>query len=560
MESIKIKWSAPVVFLFLSGVVLVLSYPFLFKKDFVIGDDWTYHAARMECIMNGLLRKDVPVKIHSELVSGHGYGNGLFYPQIFLYVPAFLRIIGFNLCWSYKIFCAIIAACITISSYFCFKYIFGEKYSALCATFLYAASKVIILNLCLRAAIGEILAAIFVPMIICGLYDLICRGFSKPWIIIIGFIGIVLSHMITLAISIVICFIAVMFNIVRLFKTKHRYKVIWDFEINSFVKLVFSAIFVLSITCFFWLPMIEQMISDKFMFSEPWTVVTENFLSPRVVFGIFSKSRYSLGFPILISIIVCLLISWMSDNTKAYIFIVCGAVLAICTTWLFPWNLVKDVLNPIQFPWRLLLFSSAFFSVGIGWIYGNTFSNKRWGVIPLIILYVVSLSCCFSDLYKYTLADESIIKFEDSIYDHPCTTGAGKEWLPEGVNVSIINNTNSIITERSHKIEANKKGTWMSFEYKKPYKYNYFDVPLIYYKGYKSWVYSSSGKQRLEVVKSQNNGLVRILNPDNLHGEILVGYEGTDVQKLSYIVSIISLIGVVVYIAYNSIQKIRKPK
>ena len=66
----------------------------------------------------------------------------------------------------------------------------------------------------------------------------------------------------------------------------------------------------------------------------------------------------------------------------------------------------------------------------------------------------------------------------------------------------------------------------------------YIEVPLLNYLGY-----SAKGAK----LENGNNNLIRLTNLEE-SGEIRVSYKGTTAQKISYLISLVSLAGFVVYI------------
>ncbi|MDL2215286.1 hypothetical protein LJC00_03765, partial [Dysgonomonas sp. OttesenSCG-928-M03] len=70
------------------------------------------------------------------------------------------------------------------------------------------------------------------------------------------------------------------------------------------------------------------------------------------------------------------------------------------------------------------------------------------------------------------------------------------------------------------------------------------ELPLIYYKGYKA---SLDGKE-IELVQS-SNGLVEISIPKS--GQVTTWYNGTLIQRISLIISLMTFIVLIIYIIKN---------
>ena len=224
--------------------IIVASIPLL-QKNLVIGDDYEYHLARIQSITDSLKAGIFPVKVHSELGDSYGYGSGIFYPNLFLYIPAIFELIGFDLILSYKIFIILMLCFMFIITFFSIKHITDENNSALIGTVLIILSKALILNLYHRFALGEFLGYIFIAPVIAGIYDFVYRDFKNPIYIFIGFFGLINTHLISTVICFCFCFVYCLIHIKTILKN-------W----KKILKIMLVAVLVLISTCSFWLPMI----------------------------------------------------------------------------------------------------------------------------------------------------------------------------------------------------------------------------------------------------------------------------------------------------------------
>ncbi len=118
-KKLKIKQSKLFIFCFLFLITLVSLYPLF--QPLVRGDDIPYHLFRIEGIKNALLDGDVFAFIHPNVCNNYGYGSGFFYPQLLLYFPAVLKIMGIGTGGSYKIFVFFITVLNCTFKYFMVK-------------------------------------------------------------------------------------------------------------------------------------------------------------------------------------------------------------------------------------------------------------------------------------------------------------------------------------------------------------------------------------------------------------------------------------------------------
>jgi len=87
--------------IFIFAMSLFTSLPLLSGSFALGGDDLLYHLSRIEGIKDGLLSGQFPVYIFPEALNGNGYLNTM-YPNLFLYIPALLRVLGVSYVAAYK--------------------------------------------------------------------------------------------------------------------------------------------------------------------------------------------------------------------------------------------------------------------------------------------------------------------------------------------------------------------------------------------------------------------------------------------------------------------------
>ena len=109
----------------LLAIILISSIP-LGNDHLYGGSDITYHLLRLGNIKDGFLSGQFPVRIDPSWLFGNGYASSVCYGELFLYIPAFLRLIGFTLQGSWMWFLLILNGATCLVSYHCFKNIFNS--------------------------------------------------------------------------------------------------------------------------------------------------------------------------------------------------------------------------------------------------------------------------------------------------------------------------------------------------------------------------------------------------------------------------------------------------
>ena len=211
------------------------------------GHDLRFHLSRINGIAYGIKLGSWFNPIHYNFLAGYGYGTGLFYSNFFLYIPAILVALGMNLIEAYKIFLVIVTLLTSFIMYFTSCRIIKDKKISLIATCIYILMPYRTTDIVIRAAIGEILSFIFIPIIILGIYEIIYGDDKKWYIFSIGFAGLILSHILSTLIMAIICFFILIINFKRI-----NYKKIQ--------KIVNATILCLLVTAFFVGPLIEQSL------------------------------------------------------------------------------------------------------------------------------------------------------------------------------------------------------------------------------------------------------------------------------------------------------------
>lgn len=194
------------VFVGLAAAVLLVSLPCL--GGFApYGSDLHYHMSRVAGIAEGLRTGQFPVFLYPDFLNGYGYASPIFYGEALLYIPALLVLAGYPLFTAYNFFNVLVNALTVGVTYLCLYKIFRRRLPAYVGTFLYACCNYRLFNLYWRQAAGEITAQIFLPVVLYGFWALYADDADEKqrkgaWLpLLIGFTGLVQSHLLTTEIT-----------------------------------------------------------------------------------------------------------------------------------------------------------------------------------------------------------------------------------------------------------------------------------------------------------------------------------------------------------------------
>lgn len=515
--------------------IFITCLPML-SRQLPIGDDWEYHLLRIESIKVGVLSGQFPVKVNPIFFNNFGYGSSLFYPDLFLYIPAFLRIIGFGIEASYKLFIIIITILCFISAYYSGMGIIKSKYTALTISIIYCMSQYRLTNIYTRFALGEVQAFIFLPLLVYGLYNLFEEEFDKPWLLIISFSGLLYCHIISFLITVIFSIIIIIIKFKYL--TNHPLK----------LKRLFVSFFIfLGFTASFWIPLLEQMNTNPLR-TQSSRMMRDFAVSIPSIFGNNYSMTSGNNIPIGISItLLCLfrlmLINKEISNNKKLIdeFLVLGFILLFIASDLFPWNKMPIFFENIQFPWRLYGLSTTFLSFAAGITINEVFQKSDHYLLITFLLIFMSYTALSIEAISAKYYNISNDYYNDIKNTYP---GNGYEYLPDDLNSSSIYELTAgerkILSDTDQEISFEQIGVKLKINYF-PY-HKYINIPLLYYKGYSAIFFNDKGYTINLNIINYNNLIQLDTTSIYSNGIIVIDYVGTNLQHLSYFISIIVIL------------------
>lgn len=535
-------------------ISLILIYPTI--KRIVLIDDLPFHLNRIQSLADSIKQGDYFPMIYGTNLKGYGYANGVFYPQLFLYIPALMICNSVDLISSYLAYSFILnIACFLISYYCCiaalkkiseclylsvqssqlsqssinnskvFISTININIFSLVFSFLYTTNVYRVFNY-VKGSVGNYTAMTFFPIVILGILEIFLPLMSKNnpksspfnsqfrpsktrwWILTLGMTLLLNCHILSVLISSIFIGIISMINIKKMKQ--------------FIVPLLKAAIMTVFINSYILLPIIEQMLSNKFYFNvkTPLGPISSHSLD---VF--FNLNPYLL-FIIVLSISAFFIYKINKENNQEKKFkdvvLMIIVLSSIAITNIFPWKLLdgKPLIKMIQFPSRILLLSSTIIYFYLTYYIISLFKSKR---IPkkgkktknkkitsiVIILAILSLSCeVYTSInynngiktpYNYVVDNETIEQGEYFPQNFKTDYYKSKKQFVYCLNNTKIKYKFSKDTKNANTatleyeiLDSNDSNAENSENNKKNYN---LELPITYYKGYKAY-YSS---------KTQNN-------------------------------------------------------
>lgn len=536
----------------LAFVVLVLSAVMTWMG---YGQDIEFHAQRLVAIAAEMKNGLGIYRIYTTVCEGYGYASPMFYGDIFMYPFAALVACGVSVGIAFRLFLASIMVAAYASMYCCVKSVKGKNV-AVVAAYLYAFSPILLEDIFIRYAVGEAMAFIFIPIVLLGYYRIVIEPKDErfDWIYLaLGMSGLIFSHIISTVLTAILLVVLCFCNIKWLWKDKKKV-----------LKIVYAAILTVGITAYFTLPMLEQMINSKFyvinrqtsnlagnvapmiglLFGSEYVSVINLFIEKIAGVGdYFSFSWFPGAFGYLLFFVLYLRFRRKNPlkEEKADIFLVISIIYLIICTVPFIQPILEPLVGFIKIPWRNLTFYIFFLSVCAALL---LVKQKEIGpkVYKLGMLIATgSTLIAFLGLAMITIHN-GMFPFESL-----STTSIGLgEYLP-----SEVSNYDYSL-ERGDAVYCSEEEVVYAFERKDGYAVlSYegventatFEVPMYMYLGYA--VVNQETMEEYEPSIS-DNGLVQFTIQNSENGNVMIYYEGTLLQKVTVIISALTITGVIV--------------
>ena len=527
----------------------------LLVRGLPMGTDDTYHLGRVyslgEAIRNGIF----PAQIRPSLCYRYGYGEGFFYPDFFLYVPALFLAIGVPAVIVIKAYVFMAFLAIIFFMYLMVKKITGNTNAALICACLYVLSNKVFGQYHLEFSIGCFTAAAFVPLAIGGLYLILQR--DAGWrLFMIGCIGCVGSHVITTFLVGIICLLMLCLTGKQLLFDKRRCR-----------KFLFCIMTMLLLTGAYWLPMLEQFHTSRMKSSFHWTLEENNIASFR-----YMIEYRGIGIGIVMTGALLLVLMGNSVIHKrcipdgTLIFSGLGFLFMLLPSWKYFWHFINLKVSLIQFPHRLYQPAAALILLAFGCMLSGEHVPedsarivKRRVCISVICIGLIGISMA-SDIKEYYMCPEINYGYDSLELVQNGTiacAGAGQEWMPLEVNTDKLNEPEVAIGASGQQVKGEKSKGDSVFSFKANLTEKWYDLPFIHYQGYRA--VDENGQEYI-TTGDPENGLLRILLSENLKGPgekeaiITVSYERTKWQTVGYILSALGVFVVIFSIIMDLVE------
>lgn len=552
------------VVLSLIGIIIFSSLPCFYRLIY-IGHDLDFHMARVAEIASGIIAGNWLVKIEPNMINGYGYATPLFYPQLFLYIPAILYVIGFPLLRAYQIFTIVINAATCLIAYFCFDKIVKNKKIAVFGALLYVLAPYRISELYVAARLGEILSMVFFPLFIYGMISIYTSKekitFRQYLPLVIGVTGVMQSHLVS---TLFVGIFAVLCALIFIKRT---------FSKNVLFALIKSVILVVALNMWFIIPFIDSMDMEILINGDGRLNFQGSGAYPIQVFSIFNYARglnvplltvnefsLTIGVPLIIGLgifIYCVANrndeNGDAESAKVYsigkIVTLFAVFTIIFSLTVFPWDELNYIskglakfVGKVEFSWRFLSIGAAFAAysatIGISFLYKNNAKITKIISISLAIFNIIIIGLFFTD-FTFSVAGDSVCSVNSmddfalgGTNDYQLQDTKIGECYGRGINISSEWVTVSDYSYKDGVTQLTCKNTSEN-------EIGEITIPLFSYPGYVSYDKDTHQKYALG---TGNNKKVIVYVPNNYDGTIVVKYGEKTVWRIAEIISLFALI------------------
>ena len=531
------------------------------------GHDLRDHLCRIDTILQEMRCLHFPPRILSARRACYGEAISVFYGDLFLYFPVFLRFMGFTLTTAYKCYLLLVAVVTVVAAYLSFTRIMKDPKLGLLLSFVYTLSTYRLTDVYVRSAVGEYTALMFYPLVALAMY----RIYESEWdlkscvknaiLLSLPMSGIVCSHVLSTVIVTVVLFLVCLVLIRRTLKPP------------VFVSLLLAVLFTILESCFFVVPFLDYYFNVSVNMTYPIThyrIIQDWGLFFGELFAFFrqplggidanvaGRMTCSPGPVLMGAVIAALLITVLGKaNKKIAFFTLFTLFLFYIATVYFPWNWlcqkvpVVNFIAQIQFPYRFMGPALIFMTLLLGYecqilkeCLGDKITNVAIGCIAVLgtvsalvyisLLYDGYLVINFRSMEEINTLELPMDYTRVNTFSEPQDYD-GKVW---GENLLTVFESYRNGTDRDYYVRTGKKSGVM-------------EMPVVNYKGYH--VYDDRGYEY--VIRDGDYDLVSIDLPAGFDGTIHLRFIEPWYWRVSEAVSVISWILVALFLIRS-----RKPK
>lgn len=554
-------WNYEITGVLVIGVVASLG---MFAPYYVWGHDIYFHMARIDGLMEAVLSGQFPVKIQPNWFNDFGSPVSAMYGDTLLFFPALLRMAGVSVQNAYKIYAVFVNIGTAAIAYFAFCRISKDKNTGLLGSCLYTLFPYRLTNVYIRAALGEYTAMMFFPLIVLGFWYAFEKeedeklSVNKLIAPVIGFSGIIQTHVLSCLMAAMLVFLVCVFNIKKVFQRNRFFYLLKVAVVTVLVNLWYIVPFLRFMQEDVALAANEVHMTDTFqkwgadleeLFALYWNGTAD--VSWGTITALTNKFPKPIGIGLLLIFVLALYLLFkgeLRELKKKMLFCMPMFVLMVCmATNKFPYvligkyvPLVGDILARVQFPWRYLGLAGilgSIIAVLVIMTVQNVYGRKAAMVIMCIIGFstvMQGLQFTYSVLYRGN--DRNIYDLR-SIETNDNLLGAGNEYLYTNASIKISETLYQPESYETTISAYSKEKLDITVTCTDTGKNAYLILPVWAYPGYEAR--DMNTKETFEAVRSEQDSRLMVNLPEGYQGTIKVGVKEPLAWRLAELISLL---------------------
>lgn len=560
IEMMKVKKWIHYVIIILIGLAVAIPFFWVQLRE---TDDGYVHLLRTISVGLSLEHGAFPYLLTPFFCRNFGYTMTAFYGSFVTYMPYLLGLIANSAHIGIKLFSAFTIPLSGIFMYHFMQEVTKKKKIAFLSAVIYMIFPYRLEVYFNRFAMGEFTSFVFIPLVFQGLYNLLHGDKTKHFYITIGAVGLMLTHTISTTYTALFCLIYILFHLKDFFKK------------DVIMKCVINVIFIVLISAFFIMPILEFETqshytifdSSRMRTSGEW--VDKNTIKPIQWIKDIEENGVSfvLGVPTIIMLALSLLAYCHIDKKYKDFYLISFilGIISLCmTTKLFPWTVMPQILTNIQYPWRLngfgLFFLIPVMSMNVYYLLQCIKSQKIRNILYVFVLMVLAIFTVLELRVYKPMQPEIDAKYEQAIKKYPIQShfSVNREYLPFKANIQQFHYLNQredrvYVLKGNAIIENEEKYAFdLKFSVRQVSDGTILELPYLFYPGYTVELHINDVKKRLEISESEMGFLQVTLPEIKEQGNITVSYTGTTTEKVGYLISGISLLLFIGYVVYSN--------
>ncbi len=491
--------------LLILSISFAASIPLFFR---LVGNDnigdMDFHMLRIDAVANALRDHQYPPRISSLWMDGYGFPTSIYYNDILLLLPALLRLMGYDLIVSMKVYLIFINILTASVSLCAFSRLFSSKKIGILLTITYILAPYRLSYGYVHSAVGEFSAITFLPLIAYGVVKMYTEDpadwkiYHKYGIVLaLGITGAAAAHVLTLVISVFFIGLTCLMLLRKTFR-KNTLRLWVDTVLLS---LVLNAYFLIPFADYYF--NVETLISQNAAI--PGHALMQNYGISLGRLLSFFPSSYQFGIIrvlspglVLMAAFAAGIYQWLkSRDRKLLAYLVLSGIALLMTMDCFPWNFLEmhtflgNMLAQMQYPFRILAAANLLLCLLLGELC-RTWSAERADLSAsagklILLLNFIFLVFFVSDFSTGTAMEK---KYETEALDSFATS---LHYLPADASTDRYAYTKGILAEGIKDVQPLSRTTHTArYEVKSP-DGGWLEIPVLNYRGYRAS--DSSGKE-----------------------------------------------------------------